>query len=396
MPTYEKLKGAVALASNTPGMPTGYGTQGLLLAQRMIRHGLKFAALSNYGLEGRNDTLDIGGVSVPHYPRGLTQYSTDVMPVWTKDFASKHPDLKTVLFTLYDVWVYNNLEYDDQIVSWVPLDHITLPPGVHKFLSRENVTPITMSPHGQEQLAGAGIDSVYIPHAIDTNVFKPTAKMPNGQSVREYMDVPEDAFLVGMVAANKAGGQIHRKAFAENLLAFAMHLKKYPNSYLYIHTEPSRVYGGFDIGVLIKMVGIPQENVLMPDPFLLRNGLSDDTMAAFYSAFDVLLSTSYGEGFGIPTIEAQACGTRVITSNFAASKDLASDDSWKVDGQPFWDEAQTSFFQIPSVNKIVTALEEAYHAERGPSKVARNFALQFDVEKIWNEKWMPFLKDLYK
>jgi glycosyltransferase involved in cell wall biosynthesis len=396
MKTYKQLKGAVTLASNSPGMPTGYGTQSLLLAERMIRHGLKFASLSNYGLEGRNDTLEISGVSVPHYARGLTQYSTDVMPVWTKDFASKHPDLKTVLFTLYDVWVYNDLNYDDQIVSWVPLDHITLPPGVNKFLTRENVMPITMSIHGQEQLNNVGIENTYIPHAIDTTVFKPTDKMPNGQNVREYMEVPDDAFLVGMIAANKAAGQIHRKAFAENLLAFAIHLKKYPNSYLYIHSEPSRVYGGFDLGILLRMVGIPQENVLLPDSFVLRNGFSDETMAAFYSAFDVLLSTSYGEGFGIPTIEAQACGTRVITSNFAASKDLASEDSWKVEGQPFWDEAQSSFFQIPSVNKITAALEEAYHAERGTSKVARKFALQYDVEKVWNEKWMPFLKDLYK
>lgn len=396
MTTYEQIKGAVALASNSPGMPTGYGTQSLLLAQRMIRHGLKFASLSNYGLEGRHDTLEIAGTSVPHYPRGLTQYSTDVMPVWTKDFASKHPDLKTVLFTLYDVWVYNNLEYDDQIVSWVPLDHITLPPGVNKFLTRENVKPISMSIHGRDQLHSAGIENTYIPHAIDTNVFKPTAKMPDGRTVREYMSVPEDAFLVGMVAANKANGQIHRKAYAENLLAFAIHLKKYPNSYLYIHSEPSRVYGGFDLGILLRMVGIPQENVMLPDSFMLRTGFSDETMAAFYSAFDVLLSTSYGEGFGIPTIEAQACGTRVITSNFAASKDLASEDSWKVDGQPFWDEAQSSFFQIPSVNKTTAALEEAYNAERGTSKTAREFALQFDVEKVWSESWMPFLKDLYK
>jgi glycosyltransferase involved in cell wall biosynthesis len=396
MKTYKKLKGAVTLASNSPGMPTGYGTQSLLLAERMIRHGLKFASLSNYGIEGRHDTLEIGGVSVPHYPRGLNQYSTDVMPVWTNDFASKHPDLKTVLFTLYDVWVYNDLQYDGQIVSWVPLDHITLPPGVNKFLTRENVMPITMSIHGQEQLNNVGIENTYIPHAIDTNVFKPTDKMPDGQRVRDYMSVPDDAFLVGMVAANKAAGLIHRKAFAENLLAFAIHLKKYPNSYLYIHSEPSRVYGGFDLGIILRMVGIPQENVLLPDSFVLRNGFSDETMAAFYSAFDVLLSTSYGEGFGIPTIEAQACGTRVITSNFAASKDLASEDSWKIEGQPFWDEAQSSFFQIPSINKITAALEEAYHAERGTSKVARKFALQYDVEKVWNEKWMPFLKDLYK
>jgi Glycosyltransferase len=110
---------------------------------------------------------------------------------------------------------------------------------------------------------------------------------------------------------------------------------------------------------------------------------------------DVLLSTSYGEGFGIPTIEAQACGTRVITSNFAASKDLASEDSWKIEGQPFWDEAQSSFFSIPSVNKIVAALEEAYHAERGASQKAIDFASQFDVDLIWQEKWVPFFTKLF-
>lgn len=389
------MQGAVALASNTPGMPTGYGNQGKLLVERMLRHGLKVAALSNYGLEGTKSTMKINDIEIPHYPRGLTPYSTDVMPVWTKDFASKHPDLKTVLFTLYDVWVYNQLKYDEQIVSWVPLDHITLPPAVREFLVRENVTPVTMSPHGQRQLEQMGIPSTYIPHAVDTSVYKPTRNF-EGMPTREYMQVPDSAFLVGIVAANKANGQIHRKAFAENLLAFAIHQKKYPDSYLYIHSEPSKVYNGFGLDVLIKMSGIPKDNVLFPDSFALREGFTEEQMAAFYSSFDVLLSTSYGEGFGIPTVEAQACGTRVITSNFAASADLASEDSWKVDGQAFWDEAQGSYFMIPSVNGIVKALSDSYNAERGRSEKAREFASQFDVEHVWNWYWMPFLKGLFK
>ncbi len=260
---------------------------------------------------------------------------------------------------------------------------------------RPNVIPITMSPHGQRQLDQQGIENVYIPHSIDTKVYKPTKTLPNGKNTREFMGVAEDAFLVGMVAANKSSGQIHRKAYAENLLSFALHLKTHPNSQLYIHSEPSRGYGGFDLAVLLQMVGIPKENVILPDPYMLRTGYSQADMAAFYSAFDVLLSTSYGEGFGIPTIEAQACGTRVITSNFAASADLASEDSWKVNGQAFWDETQASFFSIPSVNGIVHALGEAYN-NRGHSEKAREFALQFDTEKVWKEKWVPFLTELYK
>jgi glycosyltransferase involved in cell wall biosynthesis len=389
-----RINGAIALASNSPGMPTGYGSQSKLLAERAIRSGMKFAALSNYGLEGAHSTLEIAGEQVPHYPRGFTGYSVDVMEPWYNDFASKHPDRKTVLMTLYDVWVYNELKFDKEIISWVPLDHITPPPKVIEFLQRENVTPIAMSQFGQEQLDSVGVESIYIPHGVDTKIFKPTPSI-DGTPARQFMGVPDETFLVGMVAANKANGQIHRKAYAENLLAFAIFHKKYPNSQIYIHSEPSRVYGGFDLSILLKSVGLDKSAVLLPDRDMLRTGYPESVLAGFYSAMDVLLSTSYGEGFGIPTVEAQACGTRVITSNFAASKDLASEDSWKIEGQPFWDEAQSSFFSIPSVNKIVNALEEAYHAERGASQKAIDFANQYDVDLIWQEKWVPFFTKLF-
>jgi glycosyltransferase involved in cell wall biosynthesis len=389
MPKQPRINGAIALASNSPGMPTGYGNQGKLLAERAIRSGIKFAALSNYGLEGAHSTLDIAGQKVPHYPRGFTHYSVDVMDIWYQDFANKHPELKTILMTLYDVWVYNELKFDGPIVSWVPLDHITPPPKVLEFLQRPNVTPVAMSPFGQEQLESVGIQSEYIPHGVDTKIFKPTPLI-EGVSGKEFMGVPEDTFLVGIVAANKANGQIHRKAFAENLLAFAIFHKKYPDSQIYIHSEPSRVYGGFELSILLKAVGLDKSAVLLPDRDMLRTGYPESHLAGFYSAMDVLLSTSYGEGFGIPTVEAQACGTRVITSNFAASKDLASADSWLVDGQPFWDEAQSSFFSIPSINKTVEALEKAYHADRGKSQVAIDFAAQFDADLLWEQKWVPF------
>jgi len=109
-----------------------------------------------------------------------------VIPVWYEDFASKHPDLKTVLFTLYDVWVYNKMQFDGPIVSWVPLDHITPPPAVMQFLGKENVRPITMSPFGQEQLEAVGIPSTYIPHGIDTKIYKPTPDI-DGVATREFM-----------------------------------------------------------------------------------------------------------------------------------------------------------------------------------------------------------------
>ena len=395
MPTYEKLKGAVSLASNSPGMPTGYGNQAQLLLERMVRHGLEVSALSNYGQEGRPGTMTLAGKQIPVYHRGIDLYSLDVIPLHVRDFTERHPELKHVLFTLYDVWVYNKLDYDGPIVSWVPMDHITPPPAVMEFLRKENVTAITMAPHGQRQLESQGIQSIYIPHGIETKTYHPDTKL-NGQTFRQMMGLQESDYLVGIVAANKANGSIHRKAFAENLLAFSLHLKQHPDSYLYIHSEPTKAYGGFNIANLLRMVGIPKKNVFLPDLYELRTGFDSDYMRAMYSSLDVLLSTSYGEGFGIPTVEAQACGTRVITSNFAASADLASEDSWKIDGQPFWDEAQSSFFSIPSLNKIVLALKDSYENGRGHSDKAVEFAKQFDVDHVWKWHWLPFLRGLFK
>ena len=387
-----KLNAAIALASNSPGAATGYGVQAQYLAEKLLQSGAKVASLSNYGLEGRFDTIKTKHGEIAHYPRGHSLYSEDVMGLWMKDFASKHPTLKPFLVTLYDVWVLNNLKYDGEIISWVPLDHITLPPEVAKFLLRSQVTPITMSPHGQRQLAENGIESTYIPHAIDTKVFKPTPTI-QGRPAREFLGVPEDAFLVTMVQANKANGIVHRKAIAEQLLAFGLFRKQFPNSYLYIHAEPSKVYGGFDLGRLLKAVGLDDSCVLIADSDQLRVGYPQEFLAGIYTASDVLLGCSYGEGFGVPVVEAQACGTRVITSGFAATQDLAGEDSWLVGGQPFWDEPQGAFFQIPFLESIIGALKLAYEAPREKSQKAIDFAKQFDVDAVWDNYWLPFWKE---
>jgi hypothetical protein len=50
----------------------------------------------------------------------------------------------------------------------------------------------------------------------------------------------------------------------------------------------------------------------------------------------------------------------------------------------------------PNVGSLVNALEESYKAERGTSQVAVDFASQFDVEKVWENSWMPILRKLLK
>ena len=389
-----KLKGTVTVFSNSPGTPTGYGQQAEYLVSRMKRDGLDVAVQSNYGIEGQDSDWNSGYGIVPQFARGYELYSTDVLFPNHAKWATRFPDQKDLVVTLYDTWVLQHptVEKINKILAWTPLDHASMPPQVHAFLKRPNVVPIAMSPFGLQQMKEQKIEGIYIPHGIDTKVFKPTYKF-NGMDTREFMGIPNDAFFVVMNSANKANKSIHRKAFAENLLAFKLFRDKFPNSFLYIHTEPLGIFGGFNLLALSKSIGLPEEAILFPQPEDYKNGFSKEQLAAIYTAADVTLTTSYGEGFGIATIESQACGTPTITSGFAASTDLVGEDSFMVSGQPLWDEAQMAWYSVPSIPAIVDALKQA-HGERTGKKsdVCIRFASDFDFEKIWREKWIPTLK----
>lgn len=389
------LSGAISVWSNSYGSPTGYGVQAQLLVDRLVRDGADVAMLSNYGLEGTLSTINTPYGKVQHFPRGMDLYSNDVAPNDHKMFASKHPQLKDLFISLYDVWVMKSPQYDKmrQIAAWTPLDHVTIPPQVEAFLKKPNVRPLAMAPHGVRQMNAVGIECDYVPHAIDTKKLKPTEKLRSGLKPRDLMGAG-DKFVVGMVAANKASGMVHRKAFSENLLAFSIFYKKHPDSMLYLHTDPMGRAGGWDLPSLLKSLSIPDDAVAFPDPNDYRFGLDPEDLAAFYTSFDVLLATSYGEGFGVPTIEAQACGTRVIGSSWAATPDLVSEDSWLVGGMPSWDSAQNAWWQLPSPTSIAQALEEAYYANRGTNQASIDFVQQFDVETVWRDHWLPVLTKL--
>jgi glycosyltransferase involved in cell wall biosynthesis len=199
-----------------------------------------------------------------------------------------------------------------------------------------------------------------------------------------------------MVAANKANGLVHRKAIAEQLMAFSIFRQEHPDAYLYLHSEPSAVFGGFNIPNLLRACGLTDEYVRILNTDVNRTGYPDEFLAGVYTASDVMLQATYGEGFGVPVVEAQACGTRVITSSWAATQDLAGEDSFLVDGQPFWDEPQQSFYNIPNIGSIVNALRLAYDAPRGVSQSSIEFAKQFDVDRVWGWYWLPYLREFFK
>lgn len=369
------MKSRVFWYSNHPSVGTGYGTQTAQVVRRLKKRGHDVAVMANYGAPPQMSKWN----GVPVYPAGFDQHSQDVIFAHWKHWE-KQGDAPGVMATLYDVWVLRNPNLKDvpRILSWVPIDHMQVTPEVGNWLSAPNVTPIAMSKHGQEAMGRAGIESVYIPHALESH-WKPTPAEVDGFPGR---------FVVTMTAANK-GVLPSRKAFGENILAFSLFAKKHPEALLYLHTEAKPAYG-IDLPAILKSCGVAPDQVMFADQYHLRMGIPDKTMAAIYTRSDVLLACSAGEGFGLPVLEAQACGTRVVVSNFSAQPELVFDGAI-VEVQPQWNPAQLQWFCTPLVQSIVEGLEWAFQQGGGHSDEAVKGAEAYRADTVFADKWVPLL-----
>lgn len=108
---------------------------------------------------------------------------------------------------------------------------------------------------------------------------------------------------------------------------------------------------------------------------------------------DVLTNASMGEGFGLATIEAQACGTPVVVTNCSASKELVG-AGWKVGGIKFWANPHRAFWLLADPDELNRAYESAYDKAAKMRQTAAGFARKYDVDKIVAEYWLPVLPKL--
>lgn len=83
--------------------------------------------------------------------------------------------------------------------------------------------------------------------------------------------------------------------------------------------------------ITLVIVGRPWEKI--PDaPGILKLGhVSREELSALYSGAQALVYTSLYEGFGLPILEAMACGTPVVTSNISSMPEVADNAAVQVD-----------------------------------------------------------------
>lgn len=374
----------ILACSDAPWSSSGYANQVRQFAPKLAELGHVVALLATFGLHGA--VREWEGLRI--YPGGADSFANDVIGYYARDWRAD------IVITLKDSFVFRPEAM--QGLRWcgmVPVDHEPLPPAVGQ-VARAMYRPIAYAPNGFRELRKAGFDPLYCPHSYDPKVFRPEDK----GAARKFLGLPDDLFIVGTVAVNR-GGIPSRKAWPQNLEAFALFAKDKADVRYFLHTDLAAdgYEGGVNLQHLAAQLGIADKIIFCDQERYRRGGFPDDYLLAFYNSIDVLNAVSLGEGFGIPQLEAQACGTPVIVSDFAAARDLCF-GGWKVEeGIKFYD-GQGAWVFVPKPEAIAGAMLEAYMAMTPGETVRRERALsgaaQYQIDRVITEYWQPALADL--
>jgi glycosyltransferase involved in cell wall biosynthesis len=385
----KKLK--ILWQSNAYWSPSGYSNVTKDMYKNFRENGWTpetLTFLDMYGLQGGILKDEFG---FNHYPIMDHIMGSDAMLHHSKALKSD------IVITLQDIWPLNpqDLSQVPNWIPWAPIDYNPIPKAIMNNLRFANRI-ISMSKFGESQLKENGFSSYYIPHGVNTNIFKPLDKKQRKIDI----GLNPDTIVFGMISANKESIN-PRKSFQQAMEAFAMFIKKKPNSLLYIHTDPD-FPGGFPLKQLAADLGILNQ-VGFPDRYKQKYNTSKEEMNLIYNSFDVLLSPSSTEGFCIPIIEAQACGLPVIVNDWCSMPELIKEGEtgFTVKHVEPTYYPIGSYVAFPDTKDLYEKMLKVtdYTASKW-EKPAREFVLKnYDQDMLFQTRWLPFLeqreKELY-
>lgn len=152
-----------------------------------------------------------------------------------------------------------------------------------------------------------------IPHGIDRELFGPLDQA----TVRARVGMPLDTFAVLILDRNQP-----RKRLDIAFDAFARFAKDKPEHVkLVYHGALDDV--GWDIEDMAEDLGIG-ERLILTGRLTRGQSVPVQALSAIYSMCDLKLSTTAGEGWGLTTMEAMACGLPNIVPDFAALGEWAA------------------------------------------------------------------------
>jgi len=145
-----------------------------------------------------------------------------------------------------------------------------------------------------------------IPLGVDTTMYRP---LDNRAETKKEMGV-DNKFVVGCLARNQV-----RKRLDKLIEGFALFAMDKEDAALYLKTEAVSEHG-YDLPNLIQDHGVGGKVII--GEHRMGGGFSEREIVEILNGFDVYAQTAGAEGFGMPILEAMACGVPVIAPDYSA------------------------------------------------------------------------------
>ena len=316
----KKIK--ILTISDHPLSPSGVGTQTKYICEALLDTG-RYSILSLGGAIKHND----------YTPKMIEPYNEDwkVIPV---DGYGTQEMIRSILRTERPdaVWIMTDPRFwgwlwqiENEIRPLVPIiyyhvwDNYPYPWFNRKYyVSNDAIATISKVSDDIVKTTAPEVKRKYIPHAVDSNIFKPLTQEQITQ-IRADSLHPDDVDKVIFFWNNRNARRKHSGTliwwFKEWLDKRDLHDK----AQLIMHTEPKDPHGQ-DLQHIINHLGLEDRQVL-----LSVTKMPPEHLAAIYNMVDCTINISDAEGFGLATLESLSCGTPIVVNMTGGLQEQVTD-----------------------------------------------------------------------
>lgn len=281
-----------------------------------------FARVTHNIVPYLNQVLDVSVIGIG-YKGDPHNYPYPIFPSRTRDREDQFgiarlpaiidkikPDLIFVNNDPWNVIKFPEAFPDIPVVGYMPVDAPNMLNDVAQRLNKLAFA-IFYTDFGKStaRMAGYRGQVITLPHGVDTKFYGPMPK----REAREALTHRQDCFIVGNVNRNQP-----RKRLDLTIMAFARWIKEFNIRDALLHLHCGLRDQGWDLGQLNRYFGVT-DRVWFTDNGMTEDiGVDEHVLPYVYNALDVQLSTSFGEGWGLTTMEGMACGVPQVVPEWAA------------------------------------------------------------------------------
>jgi|TARA_R100000995_G_scaffold37301_1_gene17144 glycosyltransferase involved in cell wall biosynthesis len=371
-------KKKVLFVSESHNMASGFGTYAKQVLPRLAATGkyelAEFASYGDYNSVNNLDWLYFG--NAPNNQEERKVYDSNVansFGLWRFDkvVLNFKPD---IVLTYRDPWMDQWIAQSANrpYFHWLWMPTVDSAPQKTKWIETFGGCDalLAYSEFGEKVLLEQSNNKLNVigcaPPAIDSEIYKP---VPNKRAHKKSLGLDPDINIVGTVMRNQK-----RKLFIELMRSFRIFLDTAPKevaekTFLYLHTSyPERMgwniaEGVQEFGLQGKVLstyicrkckhfscGVFQDAIttckkcgarssVMPS---VAEGLTIEDLIKVYNVMDLYVQYAICEGFGMPQVEAAACGVPIASVNYSAMEDVVSfTKGYPINIKSFYREMET-------------------------------------------------------